>query len=243
MEGPLISVVIPAYNEERFLPRLLDSIAIAAQRFGSGADQVEVVIADNASTDATAEIARSRGCLVVPVEKRMIAAARNGGAARARGKVLAFVDADSVIHPDTFDKIAEAMADRREIGGATGVRFDRTSPGILLTYWLVKPLVRLMGLEGGVVFCFAEDFRQLGGYPEDDLVAEDVRFLMALMQLGRERKSRFRILKGVTTLTSARKFDAHGDWHFFAMLPALIFARIASPSRFRDFVQRYWYSR
>lgn len=79
---PKISLVIPAFNEEEHLPRLLDSVDRARQVYHRGADEVEVVVADNASTDRTAKIARARGCRVVHLEKRVIAAARNGGRER-----------------------------------------------------------------------------------------------------------------------------------------------------------------
>src|SRR5262252_8697986 len=77
---PRLSVIIPAYNEEKYLPRLLAGIAAARARYRRGAGAVEVVVADNGSTDATAEVAEARGCRVVPVSKRVIGAARNGGA-------------------------------------------------------------------------------------------------------------------------------------------------------------------
>lgn len=63
------SLVVPAYNEERYLPRLLDSVDTARQAYRGGPAQVEVIIADNASTDATARIARERGCRMAAVEK------------------------------------------------------------------------------------------------------------------------------------------------------------------------------
>jgi glycosyltransferase involved in cell wall biosynthesis len=80
-KGPSISLVIPAYNEAELLPRLLGTVERARSRYRSGSSAVEVIVADNASTDGTGELARSRGCRVVRVEKRCIGAARNGGAA------------------------------------------------------------------------------------------------------------------------------------------------------------------
>ena len=80
---PAISIVVPAYNEATLLPRLLDTIDIARDRFEGGRDQIEVIVADNGSTDETGAIARARGCLVAPVSKRVIGASRNGGASLA----------------------------------------------------------------------------------------------------------------------------------------------------------------
>src|SRR6266496_3524013 len=104
---PRYSLIIPAYNEERLLGRLLDSVDAARATYGGG-DAVELIVADNASTDRTAVIAAMRGCRVIAVEKRVIAAARNAGARAARGEFLAFVDADAQVHPDTFVEIDRA---------------------------------------------------------------------------------------------------------------------------------------
>src|SRR2546423_14621481 len=102
------SVIIPAYNEEQYLPRLLDSIEVARSHHSGGRDQIEVIVADNDSTDATAAVASKRGARVVHVAKRRIAAARNGGALAGQGEILCFIDADSAIHPQTFEVIDEA---------------------------------------------------------------------------------------------------------------------------------------
>src|SRR5947207_14065985 len=87
------TLVIPAHNEETLLPRLLDTVDVARARYSFGAGAIEVIVADNASTDRTAEIAAARGCRVVSVAKRAIAAARNGGAAEASRPILGLVDA------------------------------------------------------------------------------------------------------------------------------------------------------
>ena len=88
------SLIIPAYNEEAYLPRLLDTVDRAREAWRAGPAAVEVIVADNASTDGTARVAAARGCRVVPVARRGIAVARNAGARAATGEVLSFVDAD-----------------------------------------------------------------------------------------------------------------------------------------------------
>src|SRR5262245_39078148 len=149
---PAISIVIPSYNEAALLPRLLDTVDAARDRFAGGRDAIQVIVADNGSTDETAAIARTRGCLVVPVAKRMIAASRNGGAAAATAPILCFVDADMQIHAETFNAIAAAMANSRFVGGATGITMERWSVGIALTFAAILPLVWLTNMDTGVVF-------------------------------------------------------------------------------------------
>src|SRR5207249_2300408 len=144
------SLVIPAYNEARLLPRLLDSVDAARSRYRGS---VQVIVADNASTDATAAIATARGCEVARVEKRRIAAARNGGARLAGGDSVCFIDADSSIHPETFNAIDQALARSDVVGGATGVFPERWSIGIVATWMVMMPIVWLTGMDTGVVFC------------------------------------------------------------------------------------------
>ena len=213
--------------------------ARAAYSRGTGA--IEVIVADNASTDGTAAIAAARGCRVVRVERRVIAAARNAGARAAAGTVLAFVDADTRIHPLTFDAIDEALGSGRVVAGATGVTLDRWSAGLALTYLALLPMVWITRMDTGVVFCRREDFETVGGYDERLLLAEDVAFLLALRRLGRSRSQRLARLRSVKAVGSTRKFDEHGDWHYFRMVPRVVWAALRRGQAVRDLADRYWY--
>ena len=213
---PRFSIIVPAYNEAGLLPRLLESIEIAATHYGR--DDVEIIVADNFSIDDTRVIAESMGAKVVSISKRRIAAARNGGAKVASGEVLCFIDADSALHPETFFAINKAMHDDRFIAGATGIYLERLSLGLLVTYLMMLPLMLVTGMDTGVVFCRREDFDAVGGYNEDLFFAEDVAFLQALKRRGAPKRQRLTRLSGVKALGSTRKFDENGDWHYFPML-------------------------
>jgi glycosyltransferase involved in cell wall biosynthesis len=236
------TLVIPAHNEEALLPRLLDTVDAARARYSFGADAIDVIVADNASTDRTAEIAAARGCRVVSVAKRAIAAARNGGAAGARSPILAFIDADSQVHPETFNGVERALADSRIIGGATGVTLERWSLPLAATYAAIMSIVLATGMDTGVVFCRRHDFIAIGGYNERLLVAEDVAFLWALKRLGRSRRQRLTRLRSMKAIASTRKFDRHGDWHYFRDFTRMALGRIRNPDATDEFIQRYWYN-
>jgi len=235
---PRISLIIPAYNEAQLLPRLLDSVDAARAAYGGA---VEVIVADNASTDATPEIARQRGCRVVAIAKRAIAAARNGGAAAARGEIVAFTDADGQIHPRTFHVLDAAVASGRIVAGATGGRFERWSPGLVATFVLFAPLALATGFDVGVVYTRRADFEAIGGYDESLLYAEDVAFLLALRRHGKSTGRRLARPWGARTIVSTRKFDRWGDWHFFTRMPAVGWRLLRDRSSAADFAREYWY--
>lgn len=242
MRLPRFSLVIPARNEERYLPRLLDTVELARGRFRGGPEAVEVIVADNVSTDRTAHIAQQRGCRVVTVEKRVIGAVRNGGAGAARGEILAFVDADTRIHPETFNAIDALMTSGRVVAGASGVRLERMSVGIALTLAFFLPLVWTTGLDTGVTFCWKDDFDAVGGYNEDRNFAEDVQFLFDLKRLGRRRGQRLGRTRSAKALASVRKFDRYGDWHYFQLIARGLWTMAWRPHTAADWIHEYWYS-
>ena len=237
------SLIIPARNEENYLPRLLDSVDAARNNYHRGSNAVEIIVSDNCSTDRTAEIAHSRGCIVVKEEKRIIAAVRNSGAAVAKGEIICFLDADSQIHPSTFNTIEQAISSGKVVGGATGVTFDRMTLGIALTYYLVMlPMILITGMDTGVVFCRRTDFIQLGGYNEQKLFAEDVDFIVRLKRLGRKRKQKLIRLTSARAVASMRKFERHGNWHYFPLMMRGVFAMFFPSKRFEKFAREYWYN-
>ncbi|MCI0650591.1 MAG: glycosyltransferase [Planctomycetes bacterium] len=248
---PKISLVIPAWNEAAYLPRLLATVAAARARFRGGAESIEVIVADNGSTDDTAAIARAAGCRVTHVARRAIAAARNGGAAVARGEIIAFVDADYRIHPETFNFIEAVLARPDYAGGGTGATMERWSLGIRFTWCAVLPPLWMLGVDGGVWFCRRADFHAAGGYDESIRASEDVRFLLALKRLGRRRRPLQRLATRFTArrlgvprafaIVSCRKFDRYGDWHFLPLVLRGTFWFIVSRRGFDRFVQGYWY--
>jgi glycosyltransferase involved in cell wall biosynthesis len=193
----MISFIIPAYNEELELSSTLAAIRAAA----SGAAQpCEVIVVDDASTDATAEIASQAGAQVVSVHRRQIAAARNAGARAARGKYLFFVDADTRINRT---HITEAIA-ALEVGysgGSARVVTDGFIP--LWGRLLLRPFSALyFGLNlgaGAFLFTTRRNFEAIGGFDERYFVGEEVYFSLALRKLGR-----FKVLRE-PILTSGRK--------------------------------------
>lgn len=200
-DSPGISFVIPAYNEERLLGRTLAAIDEAARSLG---EPFEIVVADDASTDRTAEVATEFGAKVVPVHHRQIAATRNAGARAATGDLLLFVDADTMVTPQVVRAAVGALR-AGAVGGGCTTRFEGRLPlyGRILVATFA-PFYRLLGLASGCfLFCTREAFLATGGFDENLYGAEE--FVMS-RALGRH--GRFVVLREHVT-TSGRKLRTH----------------------------------
>lgn len=241
MDAPQFSIIIPAYNEAQRIGPTLDAVNIACQTYTNDPHRVEILVVDNGSEDTTASIAAEKGSRVVQEERRVIGAVRNRGASQALGRVLLFVDADTLIHPDTLVAVDRAIASRKFIAGATGVTMDRFSPGIAVSFALLVPVVWLSRMDTGAVFCRHDDFIAIGGYDDTRLYAEDVDLLLRFRRLGRVKKQRLARLRGVKAVTSSRKFDEHGDWHFIKLIAMFVFSQLVSAKQLDRFAAKYWY--
>lgn len=235
---PRISLVIPARNEEKVLPRLLETVRIARDRFPG---DIEVIVADNVSTDATARIASEWGAKVVSVTRRNIGAVRNGGAAAATGELLVFVDSDHRLHPDTFVEIDRVMSTGTFVAGCSGVDLERKSIALYLTLLMLMPMLLLLNFDTGVTWERLDDFRALGGYDERLSYAEDVELLWRLRKLGRSRRQSITRHTRIKCIGSVRKFDVYGDWHYITMFVKFPFLLLFGRRQLDDFAKRYWY--
>ena len=240
-------MVIPAHNEEAYLPRLLDSIDRARRVYSRRAEAIEIIVVDDASTDRTADVARTRGCRAITIEERRIARARNAGARAAAGEILAFVDADSRVHPETFNEIDRVLGGGIVVGGTSGAVFERRSAGLWCTQAvLAAGGVALRGWRGlrhpamdtGVVFCRKADFEAIGGYREQYRWGEDAWLLADLKRLGWRSGRRLAGATAARALFSTRKFDRYGDWHYFTLPFRIVWDAVRGGDAT---VRRYWY--
>src|SRR5215471_8792243 len=104
-----VSIIVPAFNEERLIGGSLARIKEAMPAFLAKQWETELIVCDNNSTDSTAELARAAGAKVVFEAINQIARARNAGAAAASGDWLIFIDADSYPSRELFAEAAEEM--------------------------------------------------------------------------------------------------------------------------------------
>ena len=198
----MISFIVPAHNEEAWVGRCVSAIRSAAEPLD---EPHEVIVVDDASTDATGLVAQQQGAQVIRVEHRQIAATRNAGARQARGEILFFVDADTLVNAPV---VQSALRSIREgaVGGGCAPRFEGSLP------WWWRPTL-LIGERicrwlnffpsGACLFCTRSAFQTMDGFNENYYAAEELWFVAGL-----KRQGRFVIL-AETVVTSGRKLRAH----------------------------------
>jgi glycosyltransferase involved in cell wall biosynthesis len=218
--APRLSIVVPAYNEAALLPACLASARAAAA--ACGLTDWELIVCDNASDDATARLAAEGGAKVVFEPVRRIARSRNAGAAAASGPWLLFIDADSVLSAESLRAMLDAAAGGRVVGGGSLIDFDRKPwwGAAALTLW--SGLSRVMRwAAGSFVFCRADAFREVGGFPPELAAAEEVGLCMALKRWGSARGLGFTILTASRHVSSGRKFYIYAPRELLGMLWAV----------------------
>jgi glycosyltransferase involved in cell wall biosynthesis len=226
----LLSIIVPAHNEEAFIRQTLRALDTAARAAGV---PFEIIVVDDASTDRTAAIAAAQGARIVGADVRQIAAARNVGARAARGDRLVFVDADTIVPPDTL-RAALARMESGAVGGGASPVFDAGTPAwarrtIGFTVWFL----RTMGWAAGCfLFARRDAFEQAGGFDERYFASEEIHLSRALKRLGR-----FVILRE-HVVTSGRKAHAYSASH--ALWLAVRMLRPGALKR-RDQLD-FWYS-
>ncbi len=180
---PLLSIVIPARDEEYELRATLDSIRAAADALGQS---WECIVVDDGSTDRTGEIARAQGARVIEVELHNIGAVRNAGARAAQGARLVFLDADTRLPAETLRAAWDAM-ESGAVGGGAWVRFEGIGwPSRVLIWLFCFSWQRLCGWAAGCfIFADKQEFDAVGGFDETYFASEE-RFLSTALR-GRGR--------------------------------------------------------
>ena len=213
----MISFIVPAHNEARLIGATLSALRHATDAL---AHPFEVIVVDDASEDATADIARAGGATVVAVAHRHIAAARNAGAALAQGERLVFVDADTRVDEAVL-RAAMAAMDAGASGGGVAVKLEGWVS--LRARWATSFFAwafRMTGIAPGCfLFCTRAAFDAAGGFDETFYAGEDVAMSRALA-----RQGRFVILREAV-YTSARKLHTFSAWEHLRLALRFLWKR------------------
>ncbi len=199
-----ISVIVPAFNEEKRIRACLESIR--AQRTSRS---YELIVADSGSTDNTVSIAGGYADKMVVCAERGTARARNEGARLAGGGILAFIDSDTTLMPGYLETVYGAFRDGRTLAVSCAFKFTRRSPKLLAAeyttnaYYILRSLCGAATLPGFNICIRRDAFERLGGFRLCHL--EDLDMSIRLRQAGRTV-----YLANRSVITSSRRLEADG---------------------------------
>jgi glycosyltransferase involved in cell wall biosynthesis len=199
---PLISVIIPAHNEEVYLPDTLGSLK--RQNY----PRVEIIVVANGCTDQTPRVAEGRCHRLIVLSQKSLGVARNLGARMAQGELLVFLDADTSLEPLTLQVIAQQFS-KSEAAGTIKGKPDADTAAFCIIYAL-KNFVHKTSLHpgsSGVIVCWREDFLRVGGFDEGLEVRENSELMRRLKRFGK-----YKYIGDVTATTSMRRYEQCGVW-------------------------------
>jgi len=194
-ERPLVSVIIPALNEEAVLPATLTQL----QR---EPPPLEVLVVDGGSTDSTPAVARRHGARTIRAPRGR-GIQLNRGAEAANGEILFFLHADTIPPDGSLTRIRETLAASSATSGTFRLAFDQSTPLLDFYAWCTRwPWVGLCFGDRGL-FVTRSAFEYVDGYPEWPMF-EDLELASRLSDVGG-----FHFLDAAVT-TSARRFRRNG---------------------------------
>lgn len=201
-----ISVLVPAFNEAEGLAHTLAAVRDSMAAFHARGWRTELIVCDNNSTDATADIARAAGATVVFEPVNQIARARNSAAAAATGDWLVFVDADSQPSLALLAEVATRIAGGDVMAGGSTVTMDDTrlwARAMVGSWNWTSRLTRWAA--GSFIFVRADAFRGVGGFNQALYASEEIDLFRRLKRAARRAGQAVRILHRHPLHTSARK--------------------------------------
>lgn len=206
----MISFIVPAHNEELWIAECLLSIKATMH---SVPEDFEIIVVNDASTDATSRIAEQFGASVLHVDYRKISAVRNEGARAAKGKIFFFVDADTKANVAAVEAALTALKNGA-VGGGCVPSLDGPVP--MWGHMIHRVAAfggRIAKLVGGCfLFCTRDVFFDVGGFSEQLYAGEDIAFVGQLKKAGRF------VVPRPTVLTSARKLEVASPWQVISLL-------------------------
>lgn len=212
-KDPIISVLVPAYNEEAWIANTIDSIrnSFTTNSFSS----YEIIVCNNNSSDSTDLIAQAKGAYVIFEPHNQIAKARNTAAHAAKGKWLIFVDADTFLNPELLRQTLDHFNSGKVAAGGSIIKFDTDQ-----LPWLMKILlitwnwvsIRFKLAAGSYLYCERQAWSAVGGFDEQFYVSEEIDFSIKLKQWARSQKKEFKVITQSPITTSSRKLKWYTPW-------------------------------
>lgn len=231
MFKPKISLVIPAYNEEKYIEATLEAIEVAIRSYEKKINEkIEVILVNNNSTDNTAKIAKQYGCKIINFKRHNIGAVRNAGAKSAEGEFIAFIDADSIISDNSLVNIHKNLQKEEVFGGGARTRPDRPINVFKSFYGIIDILFEFIVTEclfhifHTFIYLRKEDFEKMNGFDESWFAFEDGQFFNRMKKLSKIKNQKILCLDE-PVFSSTRKLKSVKTSTFFSLYPKLLFEK------------------
>ncbi|MEM3442834.1 MAG: glycosyltransferase [Candidatus Bathyarchaeia archaeon] len=233
METLKVSVVIPTFQEEKYIEKTLSKLAGIKP-------PIEIIVVDGGSKDNTVEIARRYASAVYQINMRGISRARNYGAKKAKGDIIVFLDADVCTPPDFVDKVLKTFKNKNVVGATCyimPVNPTLAEAAFFHFYnFLIRAIFKIRPHARGEFFAVRRStFLAAHGFDENMPCIEDHDLANRLSKLGK-----FVFIKDLTVYESLRRFRKLGlfkvvsvwfvDYLFF-VLRGRPFSKIWQPAR------------
>ncbi|MEQ9425326.1 MAG: TIGR04283 family arsenosugar biosynthesis glycosyltransferase [Cyclobacteriaceae bacterium] len=201
-----ISIIIPTLNEEEWIRKCIETV-----RTNAADKSIEIIVVDCGSNDQTLDqIPYWINCIELPKNKGFKSKSLNAGAEQAKGDVLIFLDADTILPMDFDDLIMTKLQDKNCVGGAFEFEFDRKTMALNMVVFLNRIRYRLRKRYYGdqAVFARKTDFWKVGGYPTIRIM-ETAHLCKNLQKVGH-----LSLIKK-PIITSSRRFHENGIFTTF----------------------------
>lgn len=238
MKNPLISIIVPTFEEEKCVEQILRQFPPSLRE----RCKAELIISDGGSSDNTVALARSNADVVIESDRmQTISMGRNAGARAAHGEILMFFNADVCLnHPERFIEEMQRTIMSNSIVAATcnvlvNPEEETLSDKLFHRWfnWYCRFLNTIgMGMGRGECHVLRKTvFDQSGGYNEEIVAGEDYEFFLRLRQLGK-----IAYVRSLTVYESPRRYRAYG----YLRISLLWFANAVSVFLFRRSLSRQW---
>jgi glycosyltransferase involved in cell wall biosynthesis len=195
----MISVIIPAYNEEKYLVRTLRSIADQTMT-------AELIVVANGCTDKTIEVALGYADRVFKIDKHNVALARNIGALNSKGDILVFLDADTRLSPNALQEISKQFSD--DYAAATLDAYPnapRTKYQLVLSIKNLLHRTKLYAGSSGVIITHSNLFDKVHGFDPHLPIGENSMIIRQLKKFGK-----YCVVDNTYATTSTRRYERWG---------------------------------